>query len=38
MPLLEILNEYGFATMAAIAMGWLFGLSIRLLHKKSQRN
>ena len=22
MPLLEILNEYGFATMAAIAMGW----------------
>ena len=23
MPLLEILNEYGFATMAAIAMGWV---------------
>ena len=22
MNLLEILNEYGFATMAAIAMGW----------------
>ena len=22
MALLEILNEYGFATMAAIAMGW----------------
>jgi hypothetical protein len=22
MPLLDILNEYGFATMAAIAMGW----------------
>ena len=22
MPLLEILNQYGFATMAAIAMGW----------------
>ena len=22
MPLLEILNEYGFATMSAIAMGW----------------
>ena len=22
MPLLEILNEYGLATMAAIAMGW----------------
>ena len=22
MTLLEILNEYGFATMAAIAMGW----------------
>ena len=22
MPLFEILNEYGFATMAAIAMGW----------------
>ena len=22
MPLLEILNEYGFATMAAIAKGW----------------
>ena len=22
MPLLEILNEYGFATMAAVAMGW----------------
>ena len=22
MPLLEILNEYGFATMAALAMGW----------------
>ena len=22
MPLLEILNEYGFATMAASAMGW----------------
>ena len=22
MELLEILNEYGFATMAAIAMGW----------------
>ena len=22
MPLLEILNEYGFATMAAIAMAW----------------
>ena len=22
MPLLEILNEYGFATIAAIAMGW----------------
>ena len=22
MPLLEILNEYGFATMAAISMGW----------------
>ena len=22
MPLLERLNEYGFATMAAIAMGW----------------
>ena len=22
MPLLEILNEYGFGTMAAIAMGW----------------
>ena len=23
MPLLEIFNEYGFATMAAIAMGWV---------------
>ena len=22
MPLLEILNQYGFATLAAIAMGW----------------
>ena len=22
MPLLDILNEYGFATMAAVAMGW----------------
>ena len=22
MALLEILNEYGFATMAAVAMGW----------------
>ena len=22
MPLLEILNEYGFTSMAAIAMGW----------------
>ena len=22
MPSLEILNEYGFATMSAIAMGW----------------
>jgi len=22
MPLLDILNEYGFATIAAIAMGW----------------
>ena len=22
MPLLEILNEYGFARMSAIAMGW----------------
>jgi len=21
-PLLDILNEYGFATMAAVAMGW----------------
>ena len=26
MPLLEILNEYGFATMAAIAMGWFIWL------------
>ena len=22
MPILEILNQYGFATLAAIAMGW----------------
>jgi len=22
MPLLDILNEYGFTTMAAVAMGW----------------
>ena len=22
MPLLDILNEYGFATMAAVVMGW----------------
>ena len=22
MPILDILNQYGFATLAAIAMGW----------------
>ena len=26
MPLLDILNEYGFATMAAVAMGWFIWL------------
>ena len=26
MELLEILNEYGFATMSAIAMGWFIWL------------
>jgi hypothetical protein len=36
MTVLEILNQYGFATLAAIAMGWFIWFIYTLSHKKLQ--
>ena len=38
MPLLEILNEYGFATMAAIAMGWFIWFIYTFITQEVTKN
>ena len=34
MPILEILNQYGFATLAAIAMGWFIWFIYNFITKE----